>query len=61
MDKRKEFIEKMEELFALGEDIIDEFYEECEEEDEIPADEFIEEIENMCFHIDAGLNIFKEI
>ena len=52
MDKRKEFMEKMEELLMLGKEI---------EEEEIFIDKFVEEVAIICDHIDVGMYTLKKI
>ena len=59
MDKREKFVEKMVELLALGEKIVDEFYEKYDDgENDMPA--FVDEIEYMNVHMSISLNILKE-
>lgn len=60
MDKREEFVEKMKELLALGEKIVDEWYEKYDDgENDMPA--FVEEVEYMDVHMSISLNNLQNL
>ena len=54
MDKRNDFIAKLDELYAFGYEIQMDYYENDVE------DEFIDELENLMMHCEIALKIFNE-
>lgn len=54
MDRQKEFITKLNELYALGCDIQMDYYESDR------TDNFIDELETFMMHCDVAIQVFKK-